>query len=154
MSDTDAALAALTSLRQLGVRVALDDFGTGYSSLAYLKKFPIDVVKIDKYFVSALGHDANDTLIVAAIINLAHTLGLTVVADGSKMSRKSRSSGASTAVTRRVSYGAGPSAPSSWAGAGPGRPARPAKRAGRRRPRSSPLPSRARCSTRCRARQQ
>ena len=76
---TERVLAQLT---ELGVRIGLDDFGTGFSSLAYLKRFPIDFVKIDRTFTDGLGVDENDTAIVRATIALAHSLGLTVVAEG------------------------------------------------------------------------
>jgi len=69
-------------LRDLGVRVGLDEFGAGYSTLNYLKRFPLDFVKIDRTLVSGLGHDDRDTAIVGATVELAHSLGLTVVAVG------------------------------------------------------------------------
>jgi len=78
--EPDAALAALTSLREFGIQFALDDFGTGYSSLAYLRRFPVDVVKIDQSFVGALGEES--PAIVAAIVAMAHALDLGVVAEG------------------------------------------------------------------------
>ncbi len=82
MNDPDASIATLAALRALGVAVAIDDFGTGYSSLAYLQRLPVDVLKIDQVFINGLGTETEDTSIVTAIITLAHTLGLRVVAEG------------------------------------------------------------------------
>lgn len=82
MQDTDAAISALQSLSQLGVALAIDDFGTGYSSLSCLKRFPIDVLKIDRSFIKDVNHDANDAAITRAIIAMARGLDLAVVAEG------------------------------------------------------------------------
>jgi EAL domain-containing protein (putative c-di-GMP-specific phosphodiesterase class I) len=74
--------AALAELKKLGVRISIDDFGTGYSSLAYLKRLPADILKIDKSFVAGLGEDVEDTAIMQMVIDLAHTFGMEVVAEG------------------------------------------------------------------------
>ncbi|MGH9061340.1 MAG: putative bifunctional diguanylate cyclase/phosphodiesterase, partial [Acidimicrobiales bacterium] len=82
MEDVDHTVEVLSQLKQLGVRLAIDDFGTGYSSLGYLKKFPIDVVKIDRTFVEGLGASSVDTAIVASVIELAKALRMVTVAEG------------------------------------------------------------------------
>jgi len=80
--DGGRALGVLAELKDLGLKIALDDFGTGYSSLQYLKQFPIDIVKIDQKFVCDLEHDAASHAIVYTIVELAHVLGMTAVAEG------------------------------------------------------------------------
>jgi diguanylate cyclase (GGDEF)-like protein len=75
-------LATLQRLRELGVHLSIDDFGTGYSSLSYLKQFEVDSLKVDRSFVRGLGRDPQDSSIVTAVVNLAHGLGLTAVAEG------------------------------------------------------------------------
>ncbi len=82
MDEPQRALAMLNSLSAAGFKLSIDDFGTGYSSLAYLKKLPVDELKIDKSFVMAMASDAEDAKIVRSTIDLAHNLGLTVVAEG------------------------------------------------------------------------
>ena len=82
MKDPEEAIEKLHELKLMGIKVAIDDFGTGYSSLNYLKRFPIDTLKIDKSFVSDVCKDPHDTAIVRAIINLGHALDLTVIAEG------------------------------------------------------------------------
>jgi diguanylate cyclase (GGDEF)-like protein len=82
MNDPERALPVLRELRGLGLRIAVDDFGTGYSSLAYLRRLPVDEVKIDKSFVLGLASDLGDLAVVRAIVDLGHSLGLSVVAEG------------------------------------------------------------------------
>ena len=82
MKEPDQAIEKLHELKLMGIRVAIDDFGTGYSSLNYLKRFPIDTLKIDKTFVADVCKDPHDTAIVRAIITLGHALDLTVIAEG------------------------------------------------------------------------
>ncbi|MFD2184780.1 EAL domain-containing protein [Rhodoplanes azumiensis] len=82
IAEDPRVAAALARLHAAGVRIALDDFGTGYSSLAHLRRFPVDVLKIDRSFVTDIGTDAGDTAITRAIVNLAHSLDLEVVAEG------------------------------------------------------------------------
>jgi diguanylate cyclase (GGDEF)-like protein/PAS domain S-box-containing protein len=82
MRDAEETLSVLRALKDLGVRLHVDDFGTGYSSLSYLKRFPVDAVKVDRSFVDGLANDPEDIAIVAAIISLAHSLGIAVIAEG------------------------------------------------------------------------
>jgi EAL domain-containing protein (putative c-di-GMP-specific phosphodiesterase class I) len=82
MHDAAEAARTLQNLKNYGVRLAVDDFGTGYSSLAYLRRFPIDALKVDRAFIRDLTTNAEDATITLAIINLAHSLKLGVVAEG------------------------------------------------------------------------
>jgi EAL domain-containing protein (putative c-di-GMP-specific phosphodiesterase class I) len=82
MEDTFTASSVFRELRSLGLHLSVDDFGTGYSSLTYLKRFPVEAIKIDRSFVSGLGLEDDDTSIVEAVVRLGHSLGLTVVAEG------------------------------------------------------------------------
>jgi EAL domain-containing protein (putative c-di-GMP-specific phosphodiesterase class I) len=80
--DSKRALMVLNDLKDLGVMIALDDFGTGYSLLSYLNQFPVDIVKIDRTFVANLGNDSVRNIIVTAVVQLAHALQMSVVAEG------------------------------------------------------------------------
>jgi EAL domain-containing protein (putative c-di-GMP-specific phosphodiesterase class I) len=82
MTDPKAAAETLNKLRSLGVSISLDDFGTGYSSLSYLQAFPIDTLKIDRSFIKGLGSSNESDEIVRTIVNLAHSLGMEVTAEG------------------------------------------------------------------------
>ncbi|MHB1534870.1 MAG: EAL domain-containing protein [Acidimicrobiales bacterium] len=82
LEDVDASVKALDALKAIGVLVAIDDFGTGYASLTYLKRFPVDILKIDKSFVARLADDRHDRVIVSSIVDLAHSFGLQTVGEG------------------------------------------------------------------------
>src|SRR5262249_2880043 len=82
MTNPEQALSLLDQIKSYGITLAIDDFGTGHSSLAYLKRFPVDSVKIDYAFVRDIGVDPNDLAITRAIIALGHSLDLKVVAEG------------------------------------------------------------------------
>ena len=82
IEDFDYAIDLFGNLRALGVRLALDDFGTGFSSLSYLRRLPIDIIKIDQSFIADIGELSTGSAVVAAVTNLAHVLGLAVTAEG------------------------------------------------------------------------
>ena len=82
MHDTELTRRRLADLRTIGVSLAVDDFGTGYSSLQYVQRFPIDIIKIDRSFVSGLGEQAGDVVVVQSMIELAQRLGVHTVAEG------------------------------------------------------------------------
>ncbi len=90
MQDAEAMLTTLGSLRDMGVKLSIDDFGTGYSSLAYLKRLPIDRVKIDRSFIRDITEDPDDRAIASAIIGMGHTLRLKVVAEGVETAASAR----------------------------------------------------------------
>ena len=82
MRDPDATAMRLRAMKQLGVRVAIDDFGTGYSSLAYIRQFPIDILKIDRSFVSAMAGSHEADTLVHTLVQLGKSLGLETLAEG------------------------------------------------------------------------
>ena len=82
MQNAQASIQTLRQLKALGVQISIDDFGTGYSSLSYLRRFPIDTLKIDQSLIRDIGSDPDDAAIASAVIALAHTLKLEVVAEG------------------------------------------------------------------------
>jgi diguanylate cyclase (GGDEF)-like protein len=82
MDDIEVTVATLRRLKALGLKLAVDDFGTGYSSLSYLRRFPVDILKVDQSFVSGLGHDPEDSAIVQAVVHMGRALGLRTVAEG------------------------------------------------------------------------
>jgi EAL domain-containing protein (putative c-di-GMP-specific phosphodiesterase class I) len=82
VSDPERTAGVMRRLKQLGVALAVDDFGTGYSSLAYLRRLPVDVLKIDRAFVEGLGQAAGDSALVRTIVELGRELGLSTVAEG------------------------------------------------------------------------
>ncbi|MGQ0640899.1 MAG: putative bifunctional diguanylate cyclase/phosphodiesterase [Gemmatimonadaceae bacterium] len=88
MRESAVMLLRLNHLKELGVQLAIDDFGTGYSSLAYLRRFPVDIIKIDKAFVDGIGKGVGDTALVQAIITLSQALGLRTVAEGIELGKQ------------------------------------------------------------------
>jgi EAL domain-containing protein (putative c-di-GMP-specific phosphodiesterase class I) len=82
MENAEALIATMDRLKALGVRLSLDDFGTGYSNLGYLKRFPLDSIKIDKSFVKGIGKGSHEGVIAATVITLGHSLKLKVIAEG------------------------------------------------------------------------
>jgi diguanylate cyclase (GGDEF)-like protein/PAS domain S-box-containing protein len=88
MQRSEDNVATLKRLSNMGIKLSVDDFGTGYSSLAYLQRFPVDALKIDRSFVSGIGEDSNDTALVTAIISMAHSLHLKVLAEGVETSEQ------------------------------------------------------------------
>lgn len=82
LDDAEETIEKLNALKDLGVQLAIDDFGTGYSSLSYLRRFPVDILKVDQAFVSGLGHDPEDSAIVQAVIHMGQALRMTTLAEG------------------------------------------------------------------------
>jgi EAL domain-containing protein (putative c-di-GMP-specific phosphodiesterase class I) len=90
MDDVEHSIESLVALKSIGVRIDVDDFGTGFSSLNYLKRLPIDGLKIDQSFVAGLGIDKNDSAITRAVVGLAQALDLTVIAEGVETEAQAR----------------------------------------------------------------
>ena len=82
MDDALESIKRLAAIRDMGIAISLDDFGTGYSSLAYLKRFPINALKIDRMFIHDISNKSSERAIVSSLIALAHSLGVKVVAEG------------------------------------------------------------------------
>ena len=82
LERTQRPVSVLRAIKETGVRIALDDFGTGYSSLSYLERFPIDELKLDREFIARMASGDDDPVLVRAILDMAHALGLVVVAEG------------------------------------------------------------------------
>jgi EAL domain-containing protein (putative c-di-GMP-specific phosphodiesterase class I) len=90
LQDDEATARVLSELRAMGLRIALDDFGTGYSSLSYLARFPLDILKLDRSFVRDVTMNSSARGIAAAVISMAHVLGLSVVAEGVDQKEQAR----------------------------------------------------------------
>ncbi len=88
MQDIELTINVLSELRSMGIRISIDDFGTGYSSMSYLKKFPLDILKIDRSFIKDLPHDPKDSAIVTAIAEMARGLSLEIIAEGIETSEQ------------------------------------------------------------------
>lgn len=90
MEEAESSVTTLHALKALGLRLAIDDFGTGYSSLSYLRSFPLDFLKLDRRFVAGLSKAGGDEVVVSSMIELAHNLGLTVIAEGVETEREAQ----------------------------------------------------------------
>ena len=104
IEDFDYAIDLLGNLRALGVRLALDDSGTGFSSLSYLRRLPIDIIKIDQSFIADIGELSTGSAVVAAVTNLAHVLGLAVTAEGVETHAQRNEIAASVVIPHRATF--------------------------------------------------
>ena len=136
MKDANATVARLHRLKDLGVQLAIDDFGTGYSSLAYLRQFPIDVLKIDRSFVVGDERVARAAALIHTLVELGHTLGLSTLAEGIDRPLRSTGCAPSTATTARGTCFSRPVAAADIEQ--PARPGRPRRRAPGHRPDPGP----------------
>ncbi len=118
MQDVEHTERWLGALKALGVRLSVDDFGTGYSSLAYLKRFPIDTLKIDRSFVRDLPEDRDDLAISRAVIDLARGLGMDVVAEGIETREQAEVLAANGCVFAQGFYFGRPADPDRYEGGG------------------------------------
>ncbi|MFD0637997.1 putative bifunctional diguanylate cyclase/phosphodiesterase [Catenulispora yoronensis] len=154
VGDAQTARTTLLGLSKMGVRLSLDDFGTGYASLLTLRRLPFDEIKIDRSFVSGLGYDTDDAAIVRSTIDLAHSLGLRVVAEGSRTRPPGRPWRATAATRHRAGSSRRRCRPARSARCSPSGCRRPLRRPRRcrrrrdrrgRRPRRRPRRTRPRC---------
>ena len=111
MDNPERAIGQLQALRDLGIQLAIDDFGTGYSSLAYLKRLPIQVLKLDRTFVRDIETDPSDAEISAATLALAHNLGLTVMRKGLKPKPSAITCSSTSAISCKAISSASPCRP-------------------------------------------
>jgi EAL domain-containing protein (putative c-di-GMP-specific phosphodiesterase class I) len=115
MADPEVAAKALASIRDLGVRVALDDFGSGYSSLSHLRRFPIDIVKIDKSFVDDVAHEGAESAIARGIIELGRAMRIQTVAEGIEVDEQAEVLRTLGCELGQGFFFARPLAPDAWA---------------------------------------
>ena len=114
IQDMDLAISRLTELKALGVQLAIDDFGTGYSSLNYVRRFPVDILKVDKSFIDGVTEGGESSALTAAVIELASILNLKPVAEGIERPISSRGSSSCSATWARASCSRSRCRSSSW----------------------------------------
>lgn len=104
MQDVNSAIATMTKLQSLGIKIAIDDFGTGYSSLIYLKNLPINTLKIDRYFIHNVANDPQKSAITKALIQMGHNLNLNVIAEGVETEAELSFCASTTVILCKVFY--------------------------------------------------